>query len=994
MTETVGMYNAPDQPIRKFNPGTFQSDEEVIRQFVVRHGEFDVVLEVMRGNIDARSCQHMLIVGPRGQGKTMLLARVCAEMRSDDTLFGSLFPVRFMEESQEIVTLADFWFEALFYIAQANATDNPEFSRELFATHTDLTARWRDTTIADEALAAVLEAADRLGKTLVLMVENLQALPADVDTDFGWQLRKTLQSEPQIMLLATATSQFKGLNDAKQPFFELFRVINLQPLDTDACQRLWSMVSGETRKSREIQPLRILTGGCPRLLVIVATFARHRSLRQLLEDLVALVDDHTEYFRGHLEVIAKTERRVYLAILDLWQPSSPSEIASRARMDIRAVSALLGRLVDRGAVLVEGTGRKRLYSASARLYSIYYKLRRERDEAALVQHLIQFMTVFYGDDDWTEIAKSILIEARQAPVIHEGFMRALAAGVPVAAHFSTDDAPEIQEMVAMALLDKGIAHVQRDEYEAAIDAYDNLVAQFGDSDALEAQIPVALALYNKGMAHGLRDECEAALDAYDNLISRFSDSDEPVIQVHVAKALFNKSIAHGQRGDSEAALGACDNMIARFDDSDDLMLQLHVALALFHKGVAHDQQDESAEALNAYNNLVAHFGKSEDAGLQIQVAKALFNKGVVHGKLRETEAALKAYDNLVAWFGDSDSPVLKEVVAMALVNKGYEHGQRGESEAALDAHGGLIAKFGDSDDPALQAHVAEALVLKGINHGQRDEYEAALDAHGSLAARFGHSEDPELLVQVAIALFNMGITYSRRDETRKALGVYNNMVVRFGDSDDPKLLVHVAKALFNMGITYGQLDESKAALSVYENLIARFDDSDDPELQVMVAQALIMRGNQQIVIGCEEDSLRTAEKIERRFGAYTENERITFVLWLAKLMKTHALILQNERPAALDEFRSVCATFILGNEAMLQEIMARVPALIAAGASTHELSEILSADRKTADTLAPLVVALRQMAGESVRASAEVIEVAADVRKRIEYWRSAAPTRS
>ena len=88
------------------------------------------------------------------------------------------------------------------------------------------------------------------------------------------------------------------------------------------------------KRELDIMPLEILTGGNPRLLVIVAQFAQHRSLHQLIEELVTLIDDHTEYFRSHLEVLASVERRVYLALLDLWdpskEPSSAGEIAARA----------------------------------------------------------------------------------------------------------------------------------------------------------------------------------------------------------------------------------------------------------------------------------------------------------------------------------------------------------------------------------------------------------------------------------------------------------------------------------------------------------------------------------------------------------------------------------------------------------------------------------------------------------------------------------------
>ena len=74
------MNKLSDRQIRKFNPGTFQSDEELIEQFVVRNRELEIVLEVLRGNMDSPSCQHLLVVAPRGRGKTMLLARAAAEI--------------------------------------------------------------------------------------------------------------------------------------------------------------------------------------------------------------------------------------------------------------------------------------------------------------------------------------------------------------------------------------------------------------------------------------------------------------------------------------------------------------------------------------------------------------------------------------------------------------------------------------------------------------------------------------------------------------------------------------------------------------------------------------------------------------------------------------------------------------------------------------------------------------------------------------------------
>ena len=1062
MTEGASLHDALDRPIRKFNPGTFQSDDEVVRQFVVRQGELDLVLEVIRGNIDSPSCQHVLVVAPRGRGKTMLLARVGAELRTDAALSQRLFPVRFMEESQEIATLADFWLEALFHLAHANATGNPEFSRDLLATHADLTARWRDTNIEECARAAFLEAADRLDRRVVLMVENLQSLCSDVDDDFGWQLRQTLQSEPRLMLLATATSRFKGLDDANRPFFELLRIVELEPLSTDACRRLWNMVSGDKQTSREIKPLRILTGGSPRLLVIVATFARHRSLRQLLEELVTLVDDHTEYFRSHLEVLAKTERRVYLAVIDLWQSSSAHEIAARARMDIRTASALIARLVDRGAVVAEGTGRKRRYAAAERLYSIYYKLRRERDEAGLVRNLIQFMTVFYRGDELAEMVGTWRVEAAQSPPIREGLERALAAsdtpglrlevakalftkGVmhhargeheaelaafdDLVARFGAIDTLELQVPVSQALLIKGITHGQRDESEAALAAYDDLIARFGTSDAPVLQVAVAQALFNKGVTHGDRGDSEATLAAYDDLVARFAASDTPELQVQVSRALFNKGVRHHERGDSEAALAAYDDLVARFAASDTLKLQVLVAQALVNRGVTHGQRGESDAALAACDDLVARFGASDTLELQVQVAMALFNKGFVRHERGDSEAALATYDDLVARFGVSDTLELQVPVAKALLNKGNTHGQRGESEAALAAYDDLVARFGASDTLELQVQVARALFNKGITHDRRGESEAELTVYDDLITRFGASDTLELQVQVAHALINQGITHGQRDESEAELAAYDDLIARFGASDTLELQVLFARALLNRGVTLGQRGESKAELAAYDDLVARFGASDTLELQVQVAKALLNKGithgkrgkpdaelaayhdlvarfgashapdlqvrvfrallnkgSRQIEIGHAEETLQTCDEFDRRFGETIDNESSALALlrWQAKWMRTHALLVLNEHQTALSVFQSVCAMFVVGNEAMLREILARVPHLIAAGAPEGDLVEILSADSKTADALAPLVVALRRLAGESVRAPAEVLEVAADICQDIE----------
>ncbi len=1078
MTQAGAVSDMVNRPIRKFNPGTFQSDEEIIGQFVVRNRELGIVLEVLRGNIDSPSCQHTLVVAPRGRGKTMLLARAAAELRTDEILSGHLLPVRFMEESQEIFNLADFWLETLFHLAREIAPKNPEFARGLRETHAAMSDRWRDQALEEHARAAVLEAADRLDRKLVLMVENLQSLGENVDEDFGWKLRGVLQSAPQIMLLATATSRFEGLDDAEQPFFELFRIVGLEPLTTKECCRLWRVVSGDIVRAHQIRPLQILTGGSPRLLVIVAGFARHRSLRQLMEELVTLIDEHTEYFRGHLEVLAKNERRVYVSVIDLWQPSKAGEIAARARMDIRVVSTMLGRLVDRGVVIVEGSSKKRQYAAAERLYCIYYKLRRERDEAAVVRNLIYFMAVFYSEDELFEMSGKLIAEAAQSPAIRKGIERAIAEMPQVDSSFSfmkrprmegpsdhpsaTDDegaeklfqkivaafeagsfektiemvgqvvasrsangslvpppliawaflmkatahnalgdseaaiaafdevnerfgaseAPEVQDLVANALLYKGVLQGQLGDSEAAIGAFDEVIKRLGTGEAPEVQVLAARALCFMGFFRKDLGDYEAAIGAFDEVIERFSASNAPEIRVLVAEALFNKGLLRGELGEPEAAIAAFDEVIERLGASEAPEIQVLIAGALFYKGFTRGQFGEPEAALAVFDELIERFSASEVPEVQWRIAAALGYKGVAQRDLGDFETEIATYDEVIERFGSSEAPEIQVVVARMLLSKGVTLGELGEPKAAIAVFDEVIERLGTSEASEAQDLIARALCSKGITRGELGEPEAAIAAFDEVVERYSVSAAPEIQDMVAVALFSKGVTLGGLGDSEAEIATYDQAIKRLGASTAPEVQVLAAQALFYKGVTRGDLGDSEAAIGAFDELIERFSASNVPEISVLVAGALFNKGVRQTEICRAEEALHTCEELERRLGTLTGNEEIEF-RWRARWVRTKALLVQEKTREAMNAFRFAYTAFVPGNETMMLEMLRIVLNLVVAGASVHELVEILSSDEPKSETLFPLVVALRQHAGETVRAPDEVLQVAEDIRKRI-----------
>ncbi len=969
------MTDSHHRTVRTFNPGTLQSDQEIIEQFVVRQHELAIVLQVLRNNVDADSCQHTLVVAPRGRGKTMLLARVAAELRTNVELSALLLPIRFMEESHEIFSSADFWLDVLFYLSLETRTQDAELARNLQDTHADLTTRWRERELDERARTAVLDAADRLGKRLVLMVENLQALCDNVDANFGWKLRKTLQMEPQIILLASATSRFEGLDDAQDPFFELFRIISLQPLKTEQCRRLWQAASGDGVGDRRIRALQILTGGDPRLLVIVAEFQRHGSIRQLMEQLVQMIDDHTEYFRGHLETLGKTERRVYLALMDLWQPSTTGEISSRARLDVRTVSTMLGRLVLRGAV--DPRDEHGRYAVTQRLYRIYYKLRRERGEATVVQELLRFMDLYYSDTEITEWYDALHLDAYESPMILEGIERV------------RPDIQKLDDIVsrvardAQTLNDATIERVEHGDYSAGIASCDDLIARFGASETTELQVQVIRALINKGVAYNRGKDHLAAIDSFRNAVERFRTTDVPALQRRVAVAMLNTGVAQTHRGDLAAAIAAYDDLIQRFQRSDDSELQAHVASAMVSKGDLKGRLGDHAAEIEVYRTVLERYGSSEAPDLQIEVARALYNTGVALARSGQHRAAIAACDTVIERYRESDTPELERPVARALLNKGVEQAELGEYSAALVTFDTVAERYAERDEPELQERVAKSLVYKAATQHRLDDADGSISTCDHVLADYGERQDPAFRVVAAGALLQKCAALGTSDRHAEAIATADEVVARCAFTEDPELLPILARALNNKSESQRLIGDFDAALATSDQIVAHFGGNSEPELRIQVQDALFRRGMIQTRIGRADEALRTSDELERWIGEPVAGVRSPYA-WKAACIKMFALIEQGEGTAATESLCSVYATLIPEDETTISHVVDGVVGLTTVGVPERELVAVLSLEPHKAAALAPLIIALRQRAGETVHAPAEVLEVAADVRKRID----------
>ncbi|MCW5560207.1 MAG: hypothetical protein KIT22_20505, partial [Verrucomicrobiae bacterium] len=262
-----------------------------------------------------------------------------------------------------------------------------------------------------------MDFSDINGKRLLLIVENLNMLLGQQLGDHHeWELRHTLQNESRLMLLGTATENFDGIKNVGKAWFELFYTHELKPLSLDECKELWNaMVPGPVSEIR-LRPLMILTGGNPRLLRILADFSSKKSFKELMDNLLALIDSHTEYFKSQLDSLAPMERKPFVALLDIWDPATAKQVSVAARMSVGKVAAMLKRLMKKGLITTVNTSnRRKLYQVSERLFNIYYLMRRRSRPADRVRAAVNFMVNFYDEEDLVKSTAGIAEEACSMP---------------------------------------------------------------------------------------------------------------------------------------------------------------------------------------------------------------------------------------------------------------------------------------------------------------------------------------------------------------------------------------------------------------------------------------------------------------------------------------------------------------------------------------------------------------------------------------------------
>ena len=395
------------EPTLNSNIGLYRSGvtspERLRHTSVAREHLLDNAIESLRGSVGRKSKSHLLFIGPRGIGKTHLLSCIEDAVQSDQALGSRVVVVRFPEESNRTLSFADFLI-GMCGILKEVLEDEPLWTKLFAEVETD------DAKVADTLVPAIRKENRRLGRTLLVMLENLgEILTRQIrDQSDVAALRKFFMADNGCLLLATAPLHFDGITDIGQPFYDFFDVQILENLSfEDTVEVIRLNLEWEERDIPEtledmrprLQALYRMTGGNPRLTMMLYELIAHESITSVQDQFHLLLDRISPFYQGRLNDLPPGQRALLECLASMRdQEKTPVAIAARMRMSQQETSSLLKRLTDAHYLRADRhpqDRRSRLYTIREGFFDIWLAMNLSRSARKRMPFLLDFFSLFY-----------------------------------------------------------------------------------------------------------------------------------------------------------------------------------------------------------------------------------------------------------------------------------------------------------------------------------------------------------------------------------------------------------------------------------------------------------------------------------------------------------------------------------------------------------------------------------------------------------------------
>ena len=360
----------------RYSPGNMDR-QSLEALFVGRNDVMEDVLSRVMESIRSANKHYILLVGPRGSGKTHLLAlashllmdRIKAAKVSDKVAVALL-----NEEEWGVASFLDF----VVRILRALAGQAPALSADI----DNICARFSKDPAGAEAFAVERLRQHTRGKTLLLLCENLVDLFDGLREEGQKRLRSIIQEDRNWAIVASTPSLFSAVALQDNPFYGFFTIRMLHKIDFDTAIDLLAKKAVHEGKMElaaflrqplgraRVRAIHQLAAGNHRAYVVLFDFLDKESLDDLVRPFMAMVDDLTPYYQDRIRRIPPAQRKIVEFLCGEGAPTSVKNIANSCLMSQQTAAKQIGELWRVGLVNRTRAGRNTFCELSEPLMRI------------------------------------------------------------------------------------------------------------------------------------------------------------------------------------------------------------------------------------------------------------------------------------------------------------------------------------------------------------------------------------------------------------------------------------------------------------------------------------------------------------------------------------------------------------------------------------------------------------------------------------------------